>query len=219
MEVEAPMIPLDRREIALGSRARRRGARRIAHLAAATALFISDAHGLCAAEGGAKPYPVNLCEREMTRAAAKYDVPLAVLYAVGMTETGRRGLLNPYALNIEGPSFFPASLDEALRRVEAAQKDGARLIDIGCMQINHYFHGSRFRSLKAMFDPRENVEYAAQFLKTLKAREGSWTLAAARYHAGPDNNPAQKKYVCQVISNMIAGGFGAWTANARAFCQ
>ncbi len=161
----------------------------------------------------------NLCEREMTRAAAKYDVPLAVLYAVGLTETGRRGSLSPYALNIEGPSYFPASLAEAMRRFEAARKDGVRLIDIGCMQINHYFHGRQFSSVEAMFDPRENVEYAAQFLKALRAREGSWTLAAARYHAGPDNNPAQRKYVCQVIANMVASGFGAWTANARAFCQ
>ncbi len=155
----------------------------------------------------------------MTRAAAKYDVPLAVLYAVGMTETGRRGSLSPYALNIEGPSVFPDSLAEAVRRFETARRDGARLIDIGCMQINHYFHGSQFPSLEAMFDPRENVEYAAQFLKALRAREGSWTLAAARYHAGPGNNPAQKKYVCQVIANMVASGFGAWTPNARAFCQ
>ena len=80
-----------------------------------------------------------------------------------------------------------------MRRFEAARKGGARLIDIGCMQINHYFHGRGFRSVEAMFDPRENVEYAAQFLKALRVQEGSWILAAARYHAGPDNNPAQKK--------------------------
>lgn len=155
----------------------------------------------------------------MTRAATKYDVPLAVLYAVGLTETGRNGALNPYAMNIEGPSVFPASLADAMRRFEAARKGGARLIDIGCMQVNHYFHGRRFSSVAAMFDPRANVEYAAQFLKALRAQEGSWTRAAARYHAGPDNNPAQKKYVCQVIANMVASGFGAWTANARAFCR
>ncbi len=160
----------------------------------------------------------KLCEREMIRAAVKYNVPLAVLYAVGMTETGRGGALNPYALNLEGPAVFPANLDEALRRFEEAWRDGARLIDIGCMQINHHFHGRQFPSLVAMFDPRENVEYAAQFLKTLREKEGSWTLAAARYHAGPGNDPAQKKYVCLVISNMVASGLGAWTANARAFC-
>jgi soluble lytic murein transglycosylase-like protein len=161
----------------------------------------------------------NVCEREMLQAARKYDVPLGMLYAVGLTETGRRGSLQPFALNIEGPSFFAANLGEALRRFEDARKHGARLIDIGCMQIDHHFHANHFPSLEAMFDPHGNVDYAARFLKDLKIREGSWTLAAARYHAGPDNNPAQQQYVCRVIANMVASGFGAWTANARTFCN
>jgi hypothetical protein len=42
-------------------------------------------------------------------------------------------------------------------------------------------------------------------------------LAAARYHLGPANDPARKQYVCHVITNMLASGFGAWTANAHAF--
>ena len=89
-----------------------------------------------------------------------------------------------------------ATLNEALRQFEEAQKRGARFIDVGCMQINHYFHGRHFRSVEAMFDPHENVDYAARFLRELRAREGSWTLAAARYHAGPNNDPAQERYVC-----------------------
>lgn len=161
----------------------------------------------------------RLCEREMAQAAKKYDVPLAVLYAVGLTETGRRGSLHPYALNIEGPSYFPDRLADALRLFEMARKNGARWIDIGCMQIDHGFHARAFRSTASMFDPHENVDYAARFLRRLREREGSWTLAAARYHAGPGNNPAQKRYVCQVIENMVASGFGSWTDNARAFCR
>ena len=44
-------------------------------------------------------------------------------------------------------------------------------------------------------------------------------MAVARYHAGPDNDPAQKRYVCRVIANMVATGFGAWTPQSRAFCN
>jgi len=178
-----------------------------------TGSFIYDA-GIAARAGQA-----NICEREMSQAAKRYEVPLAVLYAVGLTESGRRGSLQPFALNIEGPSFFAASLSEALRLFEEAKKRGARLIDVGCMQINHYFHGRNFRSVEAMFDPHENVDYVARFLRELRVREGSWTLAAARYHAGPNNDPAQKRYVCLVMANMVASGFGAWTANARGFCN
>jgi soluble lytic murein transglycosylase-like protein len=145
-------------------------------------------------------------------------VPLGMLYAVGLAETGRGDSLQPYALNIEGRAVFAIGKQEALREVEAARQAGARLIDIGCMQVNHHFHAANFASLADMLDPAQNVDYAAQFLGKLKAREGSWTKAVARYHAGPNNDPAQKKYVCRVIANMVATGFGRWTAQARAFC-
>jgi soluble lytic murein transglycosylase-like protein len=43
-------------------------------------------------------------------------------------------------------------------------------------------------------------------------------MAVARYHAGPNNNPAQKRYICAVIRNLVATGFGAWTPEAKRFC-
>lgn len=158
------------------------------------------------------------CEAEIAAAAHRYDVPVAVFYAVGLQETGSRHGLQPFAMNIDGKAVSNASLAEALGSFAAAQSRGAALIDIGCMQINYRYHGKKFPSVAAMFDPARNVDYAAQFLRDLKAREGSWTLAVARYNAGPNNNPAQRKYVCGVIRNMVASGFGAWTPNAAAFC-
>lgn len=158
------------------------------------------------------------CEREMMRASAKYGVPLGMLYSVGLTETGRRGSLQPYAMNVEGRAVFSRSAAEAVQQFEVARRSGAKLIDLGCMQINHYFHRDKFPSLESMLNPRDNVEYAARFLKELKGRHESWTMAVARYHAGPDNDPAQKRYVCRVIANMVATGFGQWTPGARSFC-
>lgn len=181
-------------------------------LAAALVVFICSVLG---------PIPAiaNICEREMVRASTKHGVPLGMLYAVGLTETGKKGSLQPYAMNIEGKPYFAKNADEAIKRFEEARRSGAKLIDLGCMQINHYFHSDRFPSLASMLDPRLNVDYAAQFLKELRSREGSWTMAVARYHAGPNNDPAQKRYVCRVIANMVATGFGEWTPAARTFCQ
>ncbi len=159
-----------------------------------------------------------VCEREMAYAARKHEMPLGVLYAVGLTETGRRGSLQPFTLNIDGRSFFGTNLVETMREFERSRNVGAKFIDIGCMQINHRFHSRNFSSLEAMFDPHQNVEYAARFLKNLRQREGSWTLAVARYNAGPNNNPAQKRYVCAVIHNMVSSGVGGWTPAARGFC-
>ena len=170
------------------------------------------------AHAARSPAP-NACEREMTRAAKRYDIPLGVLYAVGLTETGKRGSLQPFAMNIEGRAHYSQNVADAVKDFQAARADGAVLIDIGCMQINQHYHGEAFASIEEMFDPRRNVDYAAAFLQQLKAREGSWTMAVARYHAGPNNNPAQKRYVCSVIANMVATGFGSWTKNARLFCD
>jgi soluble lytic murein transglycosylase-like protein len=159
------------------------------------------------------------CEREMARAAIVSGVPLNVLYSVGLTETGRQGELGPYDMNVDGREVHSDSLAEAMARFAAARAEGAKFIDVGCMQINVHFHGENFRSLAEMFDPAKNVDYAANFLKGLRAEAGSWTLAVARYNAGPGNPAAERTYVCAVIRNMVASGFGRWTDGARALCR
>jgi soluble lytic murein transglycosylase-like protein len=174
---------------------------------------------ICSAVGEAKADGSRPCEREMARAAQLHDIPLGILYAVGLTETGRRGALHPYALGAEGQTVFANSVDEAVTSFEAMRQKGTRLIDLGCMQINHYYHAEKFTSVRAMFDPAKNVDYAARFLKELKQREGSWTMAVARYNAGPNNQPAQKRYVCHIVAHLVSSGFGAWTDKARALCQ
>jgi len=155
----------------------------------------------------------------MAKASRQYNVPLGILYSVGLTETGHSGALDPYAMNIDGRAVHSASVEEALARYDAAVARGAKLIDIGCMQINHYWHARDFASVNEMFDVTRNVDYAAHFLSGLRASEGTWTGAVARYNAGPNNQPAQRAYVCAVIGNMVQSGVGGWTPRARAFCQ
>ncbi|HEV7437420.1 MAG TPA: transglycosylase SLT domain-containing protein [Pseudorhizobium sp.] len=181
-------------------------------LAALAALVM----GSSTSEGMASP---GACEQEIQAAAAKYGVPEGILYSVGLTETGRKGSLYPFAMNVEGKAYYPPSRLQALAEFDAAKREGRKLIDVGCMQINHYFHGEHFSSPAEMFEPRRNVEYAAKFLRNLHARHETWTMAVARYHAGPNNDPAQQKYVCRVIRNLVATGYGNWTPNAEQFCQ
>ncbi len=161
----------------------------------------------------------NPCEAEILRASDRYGIPAGILYAVGLTATGKKGSLQPNALKIEGKTIFAQNRTEALAAFRKARGEGKTLIDLGCMQINHRYHASHFRSVADMLDPRQNVDYAARFLAQLHARHETWSMAVARYHAGPDNDPAQKVYVCRVIANMVAVGFGKWTSNARTFCN
>jgi soluble lytic murein transglycosylase-like protein len=161
----------------------------------------------------------GVCEAQILKAASKWGIPPGILHSVGLTETGRKGALYPYALNIEGRTVFAASRAEALKAFDQARSEGRSLIDLGCMQINYRYHGEAFASVGQMLDPEKNVDYAAQFLADLHARHQTWTMAVARYHAGPNNNPAQKRYICRVIRNLVAAGHGAWTPEARNFCQ
>ena len=115
----------------------------------------------------------DLCEREMTQAAKKYDIPLGILFAVGLTETGIGGHLHANALNLQGDTVYSLNKQQAMQRFQAAKASGVRLIDVGCMQLNYFYHGEHFSSVEEMFDPHKNVDYSARFLKELKKSEGS----------------------------------------------
>jgi Transglycosylase SLT domain len=160
-----------------------------------------------------------ICEQQIHDTAKKEGIPLGLLYAVALTETGVGGWLSPYALNIEGVSFVAKSRSEALAAFQTAQQDGKMLIDVGCMQINYYYHHTGFAKTEDMFDPKLNISYAAKFLKSLRRRHGSWTEAVARYHAGPKNKVARHRYVCKVMRHLVTTNFGGWTPEADAFCQ
>lgn len=160
-----------------------------------------------------------VCEREFVRASKESGVPLGVLYAVGLTESGARGRLHPLALNIGGEPHYPENVTDALARIDRARQSGVALIDVGCMQINIRFHLRKFGSVRAMLDPDRNVRYGASFLKELHTAVGNWTSAVARYHAGAGNPAAQKRYVCAVVRHMIDAGFGDWTPTARNACR
>ena len=144
---------------------------------------------------------------------------MALLFAVGLAETGRKGTLHPFALNVEGDAYFPRNKTEAMHIFKREYAKGRKLIDLGCMQINHKYHASAFASPEQMLDPRLNVDYSARFLRRLKDRHGSWSVAVARYHAGDKNHAAQKKYVCRVLQHMVAQNLAANTATSNNVCK
>lgn len=154
----------------------------------------------------------------MNAASVEEGVPLGLLYAIALTETGSGGELNPHALNIEGVSYFAKSTTDALTAFHEARNANKTLIDLGCMQINYHYHHEKFSRVSDMLDPQQNVKYAAKLLKTLKTRHGTWTEAVARYHAGPKNKGAQHRYVCKVLKNLVAMHFGSWTSESKSYC-
>lgn len=63
------------------------------------------------------------------------------------------------------------------------RKLDVRSVDIGLMQINWKFHGHHFESMQALFDPANNLDYAARYLKILLDQHGDVEKAVAHYHS------------------------------------
>ncbi|PCD76625.1 transglycosylase SLT domain-containing protein [Pseudothioclava arenosa] len=128
-----------------------------------------------------------LCESAAEMASARTGVPVSVLKAISLNETGRKlnGQFRPWAwtVNMEGKGVWFETRDEARAYVAKEYQRGARSFDVGCFQINFKWHGEAFASIDAMFDPLENGIYAATFLKELYQEKGSWKAAAGAYHS------------------------------------
>lgn len=127
------------------------------------------------------------CERVSEEAARRSGVPVSVLKAISLTETGRKvdGKFRPWpwTVNMEGAGHWFDTLDEARAYVFKEFKRGARSFDVGCFQINYKWHNQAFSSIDEMFDPLANALYAAKFLSELYAETGSWNAAAGAYHS------------------------------------
>lgn len=129
----------------------------------------------------------SLCEDAAALASSETGVPLAVLSAVSLTETGRKrgGAFRPWpwTVNMEGRGAWFDTQGEALGYVNGEFRRGARSFDVGCFQINYKWHGANFASISQMFEPTANARYAARLLRSLRAELGSWSAAAGAYHS------------------------------------
>lgn len=131
--------------------------------------------------------PALLCERASQIAASESGVPVDILTALTLTETGRHhdGITRPWAwsVNVAGKGSWYNNPDTALAYVKDHIKNGHTNIDIGCFQINYFWHGRHFYSAAEMFEPLANARYAARFVKQLYAETGDWRQAAGAFHS------------------------------------
>jgi hypothetical protein len=134
------------------------------------------------------PGPGAQCDTAIVNAERTLHVPHGLLGAIAEVESGRLDAAGkvrpwPWTIDVEGRGEFFASKQQAIDAVRAAQEQGGRSIDVGCMQVNLMHHPNAFASLDAAFDPNANALYAARFLTTLYGVSGSWVQAAAAYHS------------------------------------
>ncbi len=138
--------------------------------------------------------PSLLCEQAARIASGETGVPLNVLRALALMETGRQipgGQPSlspwPWATNQAGASSWFDTMDEAVLQVQGLLETGIGNVDLGCFQLNYRWHAAQFASVKDMFDPLQNARYAARMLARLYRDRGDWSLAAGAYHSGTAN--------------------------------
>lgn len=137
----------------------------------------------------APSYADDVCYEQTSTQEQVNGIPAQVLTAISMVESGRwnerRGarIAWPWTVTNGKDGRFFQTKAEAIAHVRALQARGETNIDVGCMQINLYYHGDAFPTLDKAFEPAANVRYAVDFLTRLHAETGSWTQAVARYHS------------------------------------
>lgn len=128
-----------------------------------------------------------ICDQISSVVSDQTGVPVSVLKAISLTETGRKrgGKTRPWpwTVNMEGKGVWFETEDEAKSFVFKHFKRGARSFDVGCFQINYKWHHQNFSSLEEMFDPLASGLYAASFLRELYDEKGNWDDAAGAYHS------------------------------------
>jgi hypothetical protein len=134
-------------------------------------------------------YYSNQCLSQFSHYEKIHKIPANLLRAVSLTESGKwheasKNIIPwPWAVNFQGKSYYYSSKKEAISSVKKLQQQGHKSIDIGCMQINLYYHPDAFNNLEEAFEPVRNIAYAASFLKNNFNKHEDWHQAVASYHS------------------------------------
>ena len=94
----------------------------------------------------------NTCQNEINIIEKQIDIPKGLLTAIGKTESGRfkdnkNVVIWPWTINTGKKSlFFDNKLQMKNFVLNEIKKENYNL-DVGCMQINLKWHGSKFKNI------------------------------------------------------------------------
>ena len=112
-------------------------------------------------------------------ASLPLHLPAGLLAAIGTVESGRGGLGSmqrvawPWSINAGGRGLYVPSKAAAVMTVRSLQAAGLRTIDVGCFQVDLFYHPEAFATLDAAFDPETNSRAAARILTQSRFGGGS----------------------------------------------
>ena len=186
--------------------------------AAILAISISEASAASPPQAPVDPAQ-NACEREMLRASHQRNIPVNVLYAVSLTETGRGGQLDPFAINVEGKAAFSRTRAEAMEKVQQARAQRREAHRHRLHADQPPFSWREFRVSRGNVRARAQCRLRSAIPDRAETARGQLDEGRRALPRGPGKSPAQKTYVCAVIRNMVYSGLGAWTPEGKSFCS
>ena len=110
-------------------------------------------------------------------------LPAEILTAIAVKETGRKSRFWPWSIHWGGRGYYLESRQQAIEAARYLIKAGYTNFDTAVMQVNWKWHGHRFASIEAAFDPITSIRVAEQILTENFKATGSWREAIARYHS------------------------------------
>ena len=128
--------------------------------------------------------------------AAEHGVPVALFYALALTESGTRVDSSlrpwPWTLNVAGEGRVFASRGAASAELRQALAAGEQSIDIGVMQVNWRYHRDALQDPWRALDPYYNLRVAAAILVDCYQLRRDWWSAVGCYHAPQDAERAAR---------------------------
>lgn len=128
------------------------------------------------------------------------SVAAEILTAIALKETGRKDKFWPWSINFAGKSYYLQDRKQAIEVAKYLIKLGHTNFDTSVMQVNWKWHGHRFSSIDAAFDPITNIRVAEQILVEHFNATGSWRDAIARYHSKTPS--LNRPYLADVLKKM-----------------
>ena len=157
-------------------------------------LLVFQPSGLPPQEARAES-PVNM----FTSPCEQFEVPVPLAMAIAVQESK----MNPWAVNIEGKSYFPDTKEEALALLAARGR--GRSYDVGLMQVNSWWLRRYGISPAMAIEPANNVYFGVFILGQEIARHGLNWKAVASYHTPLSRNPARgRNYAASVLNHLAA---------------
>ncbi|AEK58688.1 membrane bound transglycosylase family protein [Acidithiobacillus caldus SM-1] len=123
-----------------------------------------------------------------------YGIPYGLLQAISATESGTK----PWTLNVYGVPYYFSNARQTIAAIHRFLRQNIQLIDIGPMQVDWFYHGWHFGTVRAAVNPLRNIAVAGRILAKDFRQTGSWRRAVGLYHGG---GPArQSRYIQKVFA-------------------